>query len=112
MGLCCILFCEMTTRLPSPPLVVQEKVSEPPVLVAVVTIPDGPGGMLTGNVTFVAMSWKLSKMVSREVAPELKPAWQMPTCRLTPGQSLRPMAPRGPALLVIWVHESPEFSFQ
>src|SRR5580765_608374 len=98
MGLCCILFREMTTRLPSPPLVVQEKLSEPPVLVAVVTMPDGPGGMLVGKVTLVPMSWKLSKMASRELAPELKPAWQMPTCRLTPAQSLRTMTPPGAAL--------------
>src|ERR1041384_5663528 len=100
---------DMTTRLPSPPLVVQERVSAPLVLVAVVTIAPGPGGM-AGKETFVPVSTKSSKRASLDAGANA--AWAMPTSRLTPAQSPRVATPFGVAPLVICCHGSPALVFQ
>ena len=101
--------CDITTKLPLPPLVVQENVSEPPIFVAVVTIAVGAGGML-GKVTPGPLSWKLSNNASRVAV--LNAACAMPTCNFTPTQSERIATPPGVAPLVICTHESPELVFQ
>src|ERR1051325_6186474 len=81
---------DITTKLPLPPLVVQESASEPLVLVAVVTIVLGPG-VMAGKVTFGPVSVKSLKRASLDAVA--KAAWAMPTSKLTPAQSARVATP-------------------
>src|ERR1035437_2813012 len=77
----------MTTRLLSPGLPgVQEKVTEPAVLVAVTTKPEGAGGIV-GKVTFGPLNSKSAKYAFGELAVEVASA--MPTWTGRPCQSGR-----------------------
>src|ERR1035441_4975189 len=95
-------FARIMTRLPSPPLALQDNLTDPLVFGEETTKPDGAGGRAAGKVTLGPDSSKSSNKASRLDVPALNSARAMPTCTALPFQSGRAMLPEGnSALLVI-----------